>query len=114
MVPRAELSKNCLGRFLESTSEAPPASKNLLLGDLKSEDLGESRGLLGDSGPFRGEASILLEDSRIFLGEHKRVLKSAVMGGGLLLVVLGNGGSSISVLFFSLMALFFHLATSAC
>lgn len=112
VVPSPELSKNCLGRLLVSISEAPPASKNLLLGDLKSEGLGESRGLLGDSGPFRGEPRILLEFSSIFLGEHRM---STVVGGGLLVeVAQGDGGLSISVLFFSLMALFFHLVTSAC
>lgn len=108
MLPRLELSKNCLGQVLDSTSELPPASKKLLLGELSRENLGESGAFFGDSRTFLG---VTIN----FLGELRKLEESEVMGMPLLVGVQGDVGMSISVLVFtfSLMALLFHLLISA-
>lgn len=116
MVPRLELSKNCLGQFRDSVSELPPTSKNLLLGDSRREAFGESSSFLGDSKPFLGVSRSFLAGIKNFLGELSRLEESEVMGKPLLVGVLGDWSLSSSTLFltFSLMALFFHLVISAC
>lgn len=109
MVPRQELSKNCLGQVLDSSSEVPPTSKNLLLGESSSETFGESSSFLGESRIFLGV-------TKHFLGELRRLVESELIGKALLVGVHGDDGTSISALpfTFSLMALFFHLLISAC
>ena len=111
MVPRLELSKNCLGQFLDSSSEPPSASKKLLLGESSG-----SSGFLGQSRTFRGEARAFLGETRNFVGEFRKLVESAVIGKALLVGVQGDEGLSKSALFFtlSLMALLFHLLISAC
>lgn len=108
MVPRLELSKNCLGQDLDSNSELPPTSKKLLFG--------ESNSFLGDSKTFLGESRTFLGVTRNFFGEQKTLEESEAMGRPLLVGVQGDEGLSTSaVLFpFILMALFFHLLISAC
>ena len=115
MVPKLELSKNCLGQFLDSISELPSMSKNLLLGESSPETFGESSSFLGDSKTFLGEARTLLGVIRNFLGELTKMEDSEVMGRPLFVGVQGEGGLSTSVLLFtlSLMALLFHLLISA-
>lgn len=107
MVPREELSKNCLGQFLDSSSEDSPTSKNLLLGK-------SSTGILGDSSSFLGEFRLFFGVTKTFLGEQ-RLGESTLIGRPLLVGVQGNEGSSTSAfcLTLSLMALFFHLFISA-
>lgn len=90
MVPRLELSKNCLGQFLDSVSELPPTSKNLLLGDSRREAFGESSSFLGDSKPFLGVSRSFLAGIKNFLGELSRLEESEVMGKPLLVGVLGD------------------------
>lgn len=109
MVPREELSKNCLGQVLDNSSEVPPTSKNLLLGESSSETIGESSSFLGESRIFLGV-------TRHFLGELRRLVESELIGRPLLVGVQGDEGMSTSVLLltFSLIALFFHLLISAC
>lgn len=116
MVPRQELSKNCLGQVLDSSSEVPPTSKNLLLGESSNETFGESSSFLGDSSTFLGESRIFLGVTRNFLGELRRLVESELIGRPLLVGVQGDEGASTSALLFtlSLMALFFHLLISAC
>lgn len=101
MVPRLELSKNCLGQVLDSRSKPAPASKNLLL---------------GESSSFLGESSSFLGVTRNFLGELTRLVESELIGRPLLVGVQGDEGMSTSGLLFtfSFMALFFHLLISAC
>lgn len=108
MVPSLELSKNCLGQVLDSSSELPPTSKNLLFGESSREAFGESSSFLGDSKTFLGV-------TRNFLGELRKLEESEVMGRPLLVGVQGGEGLSTSgMLFtFSLMALRFHLLISA-
>lgn len=109
MVPKLELSKNCLGQVLDSSSELPPTSKNLLLGESCREAFGESNSFLGESRIFLGV-------TRNFLGELRKLEESEVMGRPLLVGVQGDGGLSTSALLFtfSFMALLFHLVISAC
>lgn len=116
MVPRLELSKNCLGQLLDSSSELPPTSKNLLLGESNRETFGESSSFLGDSKTFLGESRTFLGVTRNFLGELRKLEESEVMGKPLLVGVQGDEGLSTSALLFtfSLMALLFHLLISAC
>lgn len=108
MVPRLELSKNCLGQVLDSSSELPATSKNLLFGESSREAFGESSIFLGESGTFLGV-------TRNFLGEPRRLEESEVRGRPLLVGVQGGEGLSVSVLLFtfSLKALLFHLLISA-
>lgn len=124
MVPRLELSKNCLGQVLDSISELPPTSKNLLLGESHRESktfLGESRAFLGESSTFLGESRTFLGESRTFLGVTRNFLGelrklAESVGRALLVGVQGGEGLSTSALLFtfSLMALLFHLPISAC
>lgn len=108
MVPRLELSKNCLGQVLDISSELPPTSKNLLLGESSRENFGDSK-------TFLGESRTLLGVTRGFLGELK-LEESEVMGRPLFVRVQGEEGFSTSAVLlpFSLKALLFHLLISAC
>lgn len=54
--PRLELSKNCLGKVLDRSSEVPPLSKNLLFGESSTELFGESRTFREGTGTFMGES----------------------------------------------------------
>ena len=114
MVPRLELSKNCLGQDLDSSSELPPTSKNLLLGESSRLAFGESSSFLGDSKTFLGESRTFLGVTRNFLGELRKLEESEVMGRPLLVGVQGGEGLSFLVFTFNLMALLFHLLISAC
>lgn len=114
MVPRLELSKNCLGQVLDSSSELPPTSKNLLLGESSRLAFGESSSFLGDSKTFLGESRTFLGVTRNFLGELRKLEESEVMGRPLLVGVQGGEGFSFLVFPFNLMALLFHLLISAC
>lgn len=106
--PRPELSKNCLGQVLISISELSPTPKNLLFGESWQEDFGESRTFLGDWRTFFGV-------TRNFLGELKKLAESEVTARPLLVGVEGDDGlvASIFGFPFNLMALPFHLLTSA-
>lgn len=114
MVPRLELSKNCLGQVLDSSSELPPTSKNLLLGESSRLAFGDSSSFLGDSKTFLGESRTFLGVTRNFLGELRKLEESEVMGRPLLVGVQGGEGLSFLVFTFNLMALLFHLLISAC
>lgn len=109
MVPRPELSKNCLGQVLDISSELPATSKNLLLGESSRENLGDSKTFLGESRTFLGV-------TRSFLGELNKLEESEFMGRPLFVTVQGDEGFSTSAVLlpFSLMALLFHLLISAC
>lgn len=123
MVPRLELSKNCLGQVLDSSSELPPMSKILLFGESSMGTFGESSSFLGEDGSFLGESIMFPGESRTFLeatrnllGELRRSEGSEVMRRGLLVGVHCDEGFSSSVLLFpfSFKALFFHLLISTC
>lgn len=115
MIPRLELSKNCLGQVLDKSSEVPPTSKNLLLGETSTELFGESRTFRGETATFLGESRTFRGVSRGFLGELRRLEDSVVLQRPRLVGVQGDPGLSISVLVlvFSLMALHFHFEISA-
>lgn len=109
------MSKNCLGQVLISMSEQSPTPKNLLFGESWQEDFGESRILFGESRTFLGDWRTFLGVTRNFFGELKKLDESEVTARPLLVGVDGDDGLVASILGFpfNLMALPFHLLTSA-
>lgn len=101
VAPSWELSKNCLGQMRDSTSEDPPASKNLLFGDSHMDLFGESKPCWGFSGNLFGG---LMSSGA-----------SAALRWPRLVGVQGCAGWSPPglVLALSFMALLFHLEISA-
>lgn len=109
------MSKNCLGQVLISMSEQSPTPKNLLFGESWQEDFGEFRILFGESRTFLGDWRTFLGVTRNFFGELKKLDESEVTARPLLVGVDGDDGLVASILGFpfNLMALPFHLLTSA-